>query len=181
MTPSQLARLKSLHKEGKSDNDSEIVATIYGPRPRSGWTQCWQNVTLLRCQLVSEAEYETAHRRIGSVYLIKNDLDGSIKIGHSLMPTERLQALQTGSSSHLTIIGLIAAKFEVEGHIHEHLAELRLNGEWFDPKVMQYLNGMMKGYLLRRNIWSLLKRQNATTEWNEQEQKHSIHGVPGLR
>ena len=71
------------------------------------------------------------------VYAIKEDSTGNIKIGISANPRRRLEQLQTGNSSALT---LVAVKEAVNGYADEaklHLtnAAYHVRGEWFSGQA----------------------------------------------
>ena len=71
------------------------------------------------------------------VYAIKEESTGNIKIGISANPRRRLEQLQTGNSSTLT---LVAVKEAVNGYADEaklHLtnAAYHVRGEWFSDKA----------------------------------------------
>mgnify|MGYP000011509916 CR=1 FL=1 len=57
------------------------------------------------------------------------------KFGFSAEPLKRLQALQTGSSTVLTLVHTIAVDCEhvrvLERTLHREFANLRVRGEWF--------------------------------------------------
>lgn len=71
------------------------------------------------------------------VYAIKEDSTGNIKIGISANPRRRLEQLQTGNSSTLT---LVAVKEAVNGYADEaqlHLTNsaYHVRGEWFSGQA----------------------------------------------
>lgn len=69
----------------------------------------------------------------GSIYFVQAVDGGPIKIGFSRNPEHRLRGLQTGSPKELRIIALIPNKTrQLEREFHQHLAEHRMSGEWFE-------------------------------------------------
>lgn len=68
-----------------------------------------------------------------TVYIIRAESTGKVKIGRSKNPDQRLACLQMASPDHLTIVRLIegAGRFE-ETWLHQRFGQLRRHGEWFD-------------------------------------------------
>lgn len=69
------------------------------------------------------------------LYFIESDC-GPIKIGITDNPVQRMKALQNASSCRLEYVALHAADTQTEAGLHEHLAEWRLHGEWFEPSSL---------------------------------------------
>lgn len=134
-------------------------------------------MTMLRTRLVSEAEYLIAHRRMGSVYFIRDAAADMMKIGHSRSPERRLQELQIGSAGRLAIVGLIAAESAIEKMIHFQLMEGASHGEWFwDREVTTaWLMQMTQDEPMRRNIWDIVPSRNVLSMWHEGTQTHTRH------
>ena len=72
--------------------------------------------------------------RTGSVYLVRNDRNGMIKIGRSLDVQKRIKALQTSNPFPLTLILTISTNdsSQVESNLHQIFHHKRINGEWFN-------------------------------------------------
>lgn len=64
------------------------------------------------------------------VYLISNTLH--TKIGVSVDPLTRMEALQTGSSLELSLVYQVDGGFDLESHLHDKFKAKRVRGEWFD-------------------------------------------------
>jgi len=71
--------------------------------------------------------YDPAELR--RVYLISNGLH--IKVGVSIDPQSRMEALQTGSSLPLTLLYDMTGGFDLEAQLHERYKDRRVLGEWF--------------------------------------------------
>ncbi len=69
----------------------------------------------------------------GYVYFIQGLCGGAIKIGYSVCPEKRLQALQTGYPDTLTILLMIPGNESIETSIHHKFRDSKLKGEWFRP------------------------------------------------
>src|SRR5579862_4706700 len=63
-------------------------------------------------------------------YFIRNVDSNAIKIGKAVDVKERLSSLQTGSSSKLVLLLVLADDRETE--LHDRFAKARLGGEWFN-------------------------------------------------
>lgn len=69
---------------------------------------------------------------------------GPVKIGRTSKPVEeRVAALQTGHHEPLRVLWVYDS--DVEEELHEELAEYRWRGEWFDPQVIELLEGSWSG------------------------------------
>jgi len=64
-------------------------------------------------------------------YLIQDDNTKFLKIGKSQDPVKRLSQLQTGSSSTLTLLGVLDGDCEKELHENFKRCRIRINHEWF--------------------------------------------------
>lgn len=86
------------------------------------------------------------------VYFMLTRQPKRIKIGKSNNPVKRMNALQTGCPTKITLIGAIKCKddnhaMKVEKSFHEFFNDKRKNGEWF----------YCTDYLLTR-IWDVLNQ-----------------------
>lgn len=67
-----------------------------------------------------------------TVYFIKPiGMDGPIKIGFSMKPVTRLDALSTWSPFPLEIIGSVPGKLDDETFLHQCFSDLHTHREWF--------------------------------------------------
>ena len=79
------------------------------------------------------------------VYIIKNLDTGNIKVGVGTNPVKRLEQLQTGSDSELSLVYtsfLCSNAFSIEKEVHKRFKDKHVRGEWFkvDPiSVVAYL------------------------------------------
>lgn len=71
------------------------------------------------------------------VYAIRNTVTGSIKLGISRDPQQRLKQLQTGNDCALELMASIKAenRFQDEATLHHVHAAAHIRGEWFDQSV----------------------------------------------
>ncbi len=65
-----------------------------------------------------------------AVYFI-SDGNGSVKIGHSWTPEQRLREMQAGSTYALKLMRVIKGGKAVEKWLHKRYASRRIRGEWF--------------------------------------------------
>jgi hypothetical protein len=70
-------------------------------------------------------------KRIGRVYLIRNEVNGFVKIGFSVQPDLREKTLQAEEPT-LVLIGSIAGTVRTEHALHNAYADQRIRGEWFN-------------------------------------------------
>ncbi len=77
------------------------------------------------------------------IYLVRNESNGDVKIGHTNNLKTRLRTLQTANSAQLTIIYKFESEYyiEIENVLHEHFGIDRLlYGEWFNIGIIDILN-----------------------------------------
>ena len=100
--------------------------------------------------------FERAFEIVGAIYFIRDAATDCVKIGHSTRPWDRLTALQVGNPSRLTMIGMVAAEFDVEAMVHGLCNEGHARGEWFyDREIFSpWLMEMTHGRPLYRWLWS---------------------------
>lgn len=67
------------------------------------------------------------------VYFAQAGDGGAIKIGHAANLARRISALQTGSATPLTLLGVADGGAETERRYHQLFAAHHLRGEWFAP------------------------------------------------
>ena len=73
-----------------------------------------------------------------TVYVIKNELTGNVKIGISRDPVARLKQLQVGNDGKLTLLCTISASngFSDESTLHNRFERYNVRGEWFSGNVI---------------------------------------------
>ena len=91
---------------------------------------------------------------MGYVYFISEPNLERIKIGFSADPKSRLQQLQTGTPYELTMLGYVEGDFFHESHLHRHLSDFRVQGEWFDAveKVQIIVDNIIEGRVLIKDL-----------------------------
>ena len=75
------------------------------------------------------------------VYAIRNALTGSVKLGISRDPVQRVKQLQTGNDCPLELIAYRKADngFADERAIHQENSQHHIRGEWFSGEVQEVL------------------------------------------
>lgn len=72
------------------------------------------------------------------VYIIENADNGAIKIGVAHSPQKRLNQLQIGSVSELSLVYtsyVCSNAFDIENKVHTHFKDKHIRGEWYNvPK-----------------------------------------------
>lgn len=78
--------------------------------------------------------------KIDSLYLVRDTIDNTLKIGRSKSPKSRLQQLQTSTSHKLELLYVIKDKGYLEEEVHKRFAKIRLASEWFenDSSMIKY-------------------------------------------
>lgn len=73
------------------------------------------------------------------VYLIRSDLSGHYKVGIAKSIRSRMNQLQTGQSSTLTLIDSFESEYasKIEKTLHNLFSHCRLEGEWFEFSVKE--------------------------------------------
>jgi hypothetical protein len=82
------------------------------------------------------------------VYFIQAIIGGPIKIGVSITPKFRLEALQPSSPFKLRIIATIPrGGYKLESKLHKKFKDNHLHGEWFEPskEILNYISKTKKG------------------------------------
>jgi hypothetical protein len=102
---------------------------------------------------VEEAELrqELAVRKLGEamrhkswVYFIECKGANAIKIGHSIDPKCRLEALQAGCPLKLSMVVRTCGGIQEEYDVHRRFRHLRIHGEWFraEPELVDFILGL---------------------------------------
>lgn len=111
----------------------------------------WVNRLLAKYPSVSLSKVKNKHHY---VYAIS---DGeSIKIGQSLNPLLRLNALQVANASELSLVWVKLCKNKdssnkLERTIHKTYKELNIRGEWFNYEILRIIKLAYKNYVLDMN------------------------------
>lgn len=112
-------------------------STLAWSTPSGGVVVCVDNTGsqcgfCLGCKSIETSKYNVPEK---CVYFIRSVDGGPIKIGTSINPMDRLNALQTAHPTRLKIIGMMKGGSVVEKALHVMFAtdRLRPNGEWFHP------------------------------------------------
>lgn len=66
------------------------------------------------------------------VYFIESKETGLIKIGRSISPDKRFNAIRTMSPDELNLLGTIPEEMVTEAELHKKFSHLRKHGEWFE-------------------------------------------------
>jgi hypothetical protein len=105
---------------------------------------------------------ETGPRiREGIVYFIQNIFTLAIKIGFCLKnPEKRLDALDTGTSNYLRLLGHVLGSELHEKLLHKRFAGHHLKGEWFAQAIAEEVDGILKF----RSVKEWLKSQEPTPQ-----------------
>lgn len=96
--------------------------------------------------------------QMGAVYVIGNEANSLVKIGHADNLKHRFSGLNVGSPVELELLhfvyfaGRIVAK-SVEQHVHSALAKYRRRGEWFDVDLPTIGNAISQVVFHRNLKW----------------------------
>lgn len=81
--------------------------------------------------LIEEARLNSEN--VVYVYVVENEVTGSVKVGVSSNPKKRLSTLQTGTEHRLNLVHVSDATIVAsEKKVHELLNESCIRGEWFN-------------------------------------------------
>lgn len=82
------------------------------------------------------AKWFESHRAIRQdVYFLRAGKDGPIKIGIAQDTVNRMGQLQCGCAWPIEVLGTIEnGGRKLEAKLHKQFANLRMNGEWFEPR-----------------------------------------------
>jgi len=89
------------------------------------------------------------------VYIVGTEDGEPVKVGFSSKPRGRLNSLRTGNPHSLHFMSTIEATQALEGYLHDQLADLRMEGEWFrwDKRIEDAL--ILMDYAARVAPWRL--------------------------
>lgn len=75
------------------------------------------------------------------VYFIESETTGLIKIGRSVNPASRFNAIRTMSPDKLALLGSIPESVCSESELHKRFAKHRKHGEWFEdvPEIRELI------------------------------------------
>ena len=84
------------------------------------------------------------------IYFIQAGDNGPVKIGYSINPEKRLQALQTSHPQKLRMITVIDGDRDLEKELHEYFSDESVSGEWFNIDMRAILAALMRLDLLSK-------------------------------
>lgn len=75
------------------------------------------------------------------VYFIESETTGLIKIGRSVNPSSRFNAIRTMSPDKLVLLGSVPETVCSEAELHKRFAKHRKHGEWFEasPEIRELI------------------------------------------
>lgn len=125
---------------------------------------------------VTEEQWRAAHEKSGSVYFIRDADNDRMKIGHSRDPWSRLKQLQTGSSSRLSLVAVIAGSEAIEEKMHYDMGDYNVHGEWFlsASQCIADLNRLTNNSLMCRLQARMVPAREVQVHW-QWDAEHSIH------
>lgn len=79
------------------------------------------------------------------VYLICNQNETVVKIGHSINPNKRLLSLQTSNHEKLKIYKIIEGDFSTEKFLHNKFSKYKMRGEFFQfsKEIKDYFDNII--------------------------------------
>lgn len=77
----------------------------------------------------------------GSIYFVLAPSSNRIKIGFSVNPAKRIEAILTGCPERLAVLGVIPGTIPEEHALHHRFAPARVHREWFNatPELRSYI------------------------------------------
>jgi hypothetical protein len=103
------------------------------------------SVALYYFQLQREQDAASSRKLLQSVYFIRSERGGPVKIGIARDIDSRLMSLQTAHPYPLKVIAVIPSGGKSkERELHQRFAADRLNGEWFEwnAEIEEFVNGI---------------------------------------
>lgn len=100
----------------------------------------------IRCNTFESVKKEP---KKGFIYLIKDEINNTLKIGFSKNPKSRLNQLQIATSNKLNLLYTIKNQTqEDEKSLHDYFSCLKINSEWFvnDNSIIKYFKENGRGY-----------------------------------
>lgn len=104
------------------DTLAQVTELVLGHIP-------WELITL--GDRKEEASTPSSARE-SKVYFIESETAGLIKIGRSVNPDSRFNAIRTMSPDKLVLLGYLPEEVATENELHKKFAHLRMHGEWFE-------------------------------------------------
>lgn len=145
----------SLIKSATSANGIEHVAEmVSGLEGDDGSDRHWTLV-----EIINWGSVESALRDAGEgprdrgqdlghgshVYFIESETTGLIKIGRSVNPSSRFNAIRTMSPDKLVLLGSVPEAVCSESELHKRFAKHRKHGEWFEssPEIRELIEEIL--------------------------------------
>lgn len=126
-----------------SKRDSFIVAAQLSPASISGVVDAWGRSAQSLDEILSALDaFDVPGDLEGMfVYAIRNAVTGSVKLGISRDPVQRVKQLQTGNDCPLELIACRKADngFADERAIHQENSQHHIRGEWFSSEAQEVL------------------------------------------
>lgn len=91
------------------------------------------------------------------VYIIKNPLNDTVKIGIAQDVQKRLQQLQTGSGVELELLYqsvVCSNAYSIESDVHSHFADYRTFGEWYKVPVDEAIDYLERQRFVLRSEYA---------------------------
>lgn len=83
-----------------------------------------------------------------SLYLIRDTIWNSLKIGRSKNPNARLKQLQIATCNKLELLHVVKNNGHLESALHEKFNDLKINSEWFEynQNITAYFEELIHNY-----------------------------------
>lgn len=100
-----------------------------------------QLIEAINWNVIGQAAEDAANRKKATppeepakswVYFIESKETGLIKIGKSISPDKRFNAIRTMSPDELVLLGAMPEDVVTEHELHKKFSHLRKHGEWFE-------------------------------------------------
>ena len=91
------------------------------------------------------------------VYIIKNPLNDTVKIGVAQDVQKRLQQLQTGAGVELELLYqsvVCSNAYSIESDVHSHFADYRTFGEWYKVPVDEAIDYLERQRFILRSEYA---------------------------
>lgn len=107
----------------------DLGMRLYGPEARAARAARYRDV---KAEAPPTQQTLPPEKASGFVYFIQQ-ASGSIKIGYSAYPDQRLKSLRTSSPEPMTLLAMTCGSRTTERRYHDRFSSHRLEGEWFYP------------------------------------------------
>ena len=169
----QVHRQYELDKQGFSFialSMTEVQADVFKIQYINAFTKMEEKIAEMYKARVLESVLPQNNSNRQFVYIIKNPLNDTVKIGVAQDVQKRLQQLQTGAGVELELLyqSIVCSNaYSIESDVHSHFADYRTFGEWYKVPVDEAIDYLERQRFVLRSEYA--KYVNVVSKCNAKE------------